>query len=105
MGKNLRHAFRLAAVGGLLAGAVTIPASAAQATPSNCSGRYDLNTYSAFCGKGTGSFRAKARCYKIGGSSYVTRYGAWKKAGSTLSTAVCLNSEEVASGSWDLKNS
>ncbi|WP_371778255.1 hypothetical protein [Streptosporangium subroseum] len=101
---KLGQAFRMVAIGGLMAGAVLLPATAAQAAPSGCTSRYDLNTFSVYCGKGTGDFRAKVRCYRIGSSTYVLRYGPWKVAGSTTSTAYCAANEEAASGTPDLRN-
>jgi hypothetical protein len=65
---------------------------------------YELNTWQVYCGQGTGQFRAKARCYKIGSSSYTVRYGVWRYAnGGLRSVASCYSSEEVASGTWELR--
>lgn len=98
-------AFRLITASLLLGGATVLPSAPAHALPSNCTARYDLNTYGVYCGQGTGQFRAKARCYRIGTDNYVTRYGAWKRAnGGQRSNAVCYSSEEVASGSWERKD-
>ncbi|WP_162641614.1 hypothetical protein [Streptosporangium sp. 'caverna'] len=104
MTAKLGQAFRMVAIGGLLAGAVLLPATAAQAAPSNCTSRYDLNTFSVYCGKGSGDFRAKVRCYRAGSTQYATRYGPWKVAGSTRSVAYCTTSEDAASGTWELRN-
>lgn len=100
----IRTTLRTVAVSGLLSATVLVPATAAQAAASGCSGRYDYNSYSAYCSKGyPAQFRAGARCYKIGTDSYVTRYGAWKTAGGGQNSVVtCLSSEEVASGFWQV---
>lgn len=102
--KTVRKALRMAAVSGVLAaGAVVVSAAAAHASPSNCSGIYSTYTYEVFCGKGTGEFRAVVRCYRIGSSSYTTRYGVWRRPNTVRSVASCTTSEEPASGYWQFR--
>ncbi|MEU4392792.1 hypothetical protein [Kribbella sp. NPDC023855] len=99
-----KHVGRAVSIAALLVGGAAVAAPAAQATPYNCSGVYELNTWQVYCGGGSGQFRAKARCYKIGSSSYVTRYGVWRYANGGLRSVVsCYSSEEVASGGWELR--
>jgi hypothetical protein len=99
-----RRVLRLVAIAGLASGAVVLPATAAQATPSNCSGRYDLHSYSVYCGRGTGEFQARVRCYRYGSDNYRVAYGPWRRAGrGALSTASCLASEDPASGNWHFR--
>ena len=97
-----RKIVRAAVLGTLLAVGTLVPTTSAQATPTNCSGRYDLNSYSAFCGSGSGEYRARVRCYRNSGA-YTTRYGAWRYTGGALSTASCRSTEEAASGGWDFR--
>ncbi|GII75857.1 hypothetical protein Sru01_08390 [Sphaerisporangium rufum] len=105
MKTGVTKAVKTAVIGGLLAaGAVLVPATAAHATPSNCSGRYEGNSYWANCTSGTGYYRATVRCYRIGSEKYTPRYGLWKKVHQGISVATCLSSEEAASGGWQLKN-
>jgi hypothetical protein len=106
---KLKTALRTAAATGILATALAVvPAVPAQAVPTGCSGGYDVeyfNTWAVYCGgSGNGQYRAKARCYKTGHTTYVTRYGAWKYARTDLSTVFCQSGEEVASGTWELKD-
>jgi hypothetical protein len=99
---KMKRAVLTVAATGLLSGVAVLSATSAYASPSNCSGVYEGNTYQAYCGKGTGLFRANARCYKIGTSNYVVRYGAWQKPGyGVRSVASCTSAEEVASGAID----
>ncbi|MGI5491047.1 hypothetical protein [Microtetraspora malaysiensis] len=105
MKAGLRKALKAAVIGGLMAGAVIVPATAAQALPSHCSDKYVLHEYWANCTSGTGYYRAKVRCYKIGSSTqYTTRYGVGRKVGEGISIASCLISEEPMSGTWELSN-
>ncbi|MEV4242067.1 hypothetical protein AB0J63_01525 [Streptosporangium canum] len=104
MKAGVRKALKAAVIGGLMAGAVIVPATTAHATPSNCSDKYVLHEYWANCTSGTGYYRAKVRCYKIGSSQYTTRYGVWRKVGEGISIASCQSSEEPASGTWVLSN-
>jgi len=46
---NPRNFARAVALSTFLAVGVLMPATSAQATPSGCSGRYDLHTYSVYC--------------------------------------------------------
>jgi hypothetical protein len=97
---------RTAAVCGVLAGGVLVPATAAQAYPTNCSGAYAGNGYRVYCGQGNGSFRAGISCTRIGGSTTVLRYGSWQRAnGGVWSVANCLSSEDAWGGFWSLSNS
>jgi hypothetical protein len=98
------RAIRLFAVTGLVSGAVVLPATAAQATPDGCSGRYDLHSYSVYCSRGSGEYRARVRCYRNGSdTNYRVAYGAWRRTGGSLSTASCLASEDPASGNWQFR--
>lgn len=96
---------RLAAAA-VFGAAVLAPSAAASAAPAevdaasaapSCDTRYWQNEFWVTCNSG-GEYRAKARCYKHGHSSYVVRYGAWKKPNQGISIATCLSSEEVSSG-------
>ncbi|GAA3840385.1 hypothetical protein GCM10022226_73560 [Sphaerisporangium flaviroseum] len=104
MKAGFKVALKAAVVGGLMAGGVIVPATTAHALPSNCSDKYTFHEYWVNCTSGTGYYRAKVRCYRIGSSSYTTRYGTWKKVGQGISIASCQSSEEPASGSWELRN-
>ncbi|MGW0506663.1 hypothetical protein [Micromonospora sp. NPDC003241] len=106
MNTALKAGLRTGALAALLAPALVLVPGAAQAAPSGCSGAYNLeyqNTYAVYCSKGTGEYRARARCYRIGSENYTTRYGTWKRPGGTVSTVFCQSNEEVASGSWELR--
>ncbi|GAB3086009.1 hypothetical protein [Micromonospora schwarzwaldensis] len=99
---KMRAALQAVVVGGALALAVATPA---QAKPSNCQGSYDINgfnTWSVVCFQGTGQYRAKARCYS-GDTNYRTTYGTWKDANTGFSIAYCSGSEDIASGTWELR--
>ncbi|MEV0597276.1 hypothetical protein [Nonomuraea cavernae] len=99
MGSKVKRALQLAAIGGIMAGTMVLPTTAAHALPSNCSDIPYGNGWMANCNKGTGTFRAWARCYKIGRDTYTTRYGAWRTPVSDLvSIATCQSSEEVGGG-------
>jgi hypothetical protein len=87
----------------LAIGSALVPASAAQAVPRQCSGAYELHQYRVYCSGGTGEFRAAVKCYRIGSSSYVWRYGPWRRTGSTDSAAVCRSSEEPTGGYAQLR--
>ncbi|MCA2190227.1 hypothetical protein [Nonomuraea cavernae] len=89
---------KLVAVSALATGAMLMPASAASAAPSSCSSLYKDNAYWFNCTKGTGSFRAIVDCYRIGKSTYTTRYGVWKRVGAGPSIAQCLIDEEPRNG-------
>lgn len=105
MTSRVKHALGIVlATTAVATGTVLASASAAQAKPTNCSQRYELNEYWVYCGQGNGSFRAVVHCYKPGSSSYTTRYGAWKAAGDTISIASCAASEDPAEGKWELKD-
>ncbi|MEU8362592.1 hypothetical protein AB0C27_41900 [Nonomuraea sp. NPDC048882] len=101
---NLRETLKIAGVGALMAAALIAPASAAHAAPSGCSDLYRDNAYWYNCTKGSGSFRAVVRCYRIGHSTYVTRYGVWERVGEGPSRAQCLSSEETSDGRGEHRN-
>jgi hypothetical protein len=102
LGGSISKALRTAAIGGVMAAGVLVPATAAHATPSNCSGKYQLNEYWVYCGKGTGQYRARVRCYRIGSNTqYTTRYGVWRSTGGDMSIAYCTSTEEPVSGTWE----
>lgn len=107
MKTRLMPALRTIASAGMLGTVLVLaPAAPAQAAPSNCSGAYNLvyyNTYSVYCGKGDGEYRARARCYRIGRDTYTTRYGNWLRPGGTHSTAYCQSNEEVSHGGWEFR--
>ncbi|MEV4554148.1 hypothetical protein ACI2LC_27940 [Nonomuraea wenchangensis] len=102
---SIKRMLQLAAIGGALAAGVTVlPATAAHAA-NNCDGTYTTYTYEVFCYTSDwDEFRAKVRCYRIGSSSYTTRYGAWTRVGTVRSVAKCTTSEEPASGTWVFRN-
>ena len=98
-----RWAMATAGTAALAVGSVLVPASAAHAVPRQCSGAYELHQYRVYCSGGTGEFRAAVKCYRIGSSSYVWRYGPWKRTGSTSSAAVCTTGEEPTGGYAQLR--
>jgi hypothetical protein len=101
---KLSKALRVAGVGALMAGAILLPATAAHAYPAGCSDLYRDNAYWYNCTQGSGSFRAVVRCYRIGHSTYATRYGVWERVGEGPSRAECLSSEETSSGYGERRN-
>ncbi|GAA3799838.1 hypothetical protein GCM10022226_19180 [Sphaerisporangium flaviroseum] len=93
-----------AGLGTVLAASVLLPAGPAQATPYSCYDRYTAHSYSVTCVNGTGEYRAKVKCYKIGGTSYVTRYGKWLQTHIVAwSNAVCTSNEDPTSGTWETR--
>ncbi len=105
--KSLKtRALAVAGTTALAVGSLLLPATAAQAVPTGCSDRYEAaNEYWAFCSRGSGQFRAKAKCYRAGSDTrFVWRFGRWKDAGSTHSVATCRPTEELASGTWELRD-
>lgn len=103
--RTLRKLGQAVAFAAVVAAGVVVPATSAQATPSNCSDRYDFHSYTVYCGQGSGEFRAVVRCYKQNGSGdYTTRYGAWRTAGGGKnSVASCATTEDPASGRWEFR--
>ncbi|MGY0236802.1 hypothetical protein [Longispora urticae] len=84
----MRLSTKALAVGVLVAGALVLPATAAQAAPGDCTLTRVYNTASVVCGSGTGTYRVVAECWighdsltvegpavGIGGTSSVTCYG------------------------------
>ncbi|MEV0593800.1 hypothetical protein [Nonomuraea cavernae] len=98
--KMFSKSLKFAAAGGLVAGAVLMPASAAHAAdpPHGCSSQYKDNSFWFNCTKGSGSFRAVVDCYRIGKSTYTTRYGTWNRVGYGPSIARCFVDEEPRNG-------
>ncbi len=100
--KKLTVALQAVALAGGLTLAVATPA---QATPSNCQGRYNqpgqpINSWSVICFGGSGKFQAKARCYS-GDTKYRTAYGVVRTVSENkFSVVTCSGSEDVASGTW-----
>ncbi|GAA4196317.1 hypothetical protein GCM10022252_43440 [Streptosporangium oxazolinicum] len=95
---KIMKAFKAIGVSALMAGAILVPTTAAHAYPASCSDLYRDNAYWYNCTKGTGSFQAVVRCYRIGHSTYTIRYGGWKGIGAGPSIAQCLSNEETSSG-------
>ncbi|MEV0594417.1 hypothetical protein [Nonomuraea cavernae] len=98
MGSKMKRALQVAAIGGIMAGAMVLPATAAQATPSNCSSVPYGNGWSGWCGKGTGTYQVWARCYKINTLKYTIRHGPWRSPGGDRSNVSCQSTEEVGGG-------
>ncbi|MDA0637468.1 hypothetical protein OUY22_29025 [Nonomuraea sp. MCN248] len=98
MRSKARRTLRAAAIGGIVAGAMALPATAAHAQPSSCQVTTSSNTVSVYCATGTGEYQAVARCEKPGNPLPTLRYGLWRSPGGQPSTASCLPGEELRNG-------
>ncbi|WP_433224751.1 hypothetical protein [Microtetraspora malaysiensis] len=101
MKAGVRKALKAAVIGGLMAGAVIVPTTAAHAAAWNCSDApHGSNGWWAKCSQGpSGStYQVWARCYKIGTSNYTLRWGPLQPINRDPSIVSCLNSEEVGGG-------
>ncbi|MGI5267951.1 hypothetical protein ACQEUU_02230 [Nonomuraea sp. CA-218870] len=98
MRSKTRRTLRAAAIGGIMAGALALPATAAHAQPSGCQVMTSSNTVSAYCATGTGEYQAVARCEKPGNPLPTLRYGQWRSPGGQPSTVSCLSGEELKYG-------
>jgi hypothetical protein len=107
---RIGRAFRTAALAGVLAaGAITLPAAAAHATPDNCSSGYwegsgGQSGWWAYCSKqtnpGTDRWRAVAVCDRQGRTT-TTVYGPWTGGvAAGRSIAVCPSGYDAVSGSY-----
>ncbi|MFG1948638.1 hypothetical protein [Nonomuraea sp. NPDC048826] len=98
MRTKVGRALRAVAIGGIVAGAMALPATAAHAQPSGCQVTTSLKTVSAYCQTGTGEYQAVARCYEPGSSIPTLRYGQWRSPGGQPSTVSCQFGEELRQG-------
>ncbi|GGO69598.1 hypothetical protein [Nonomuraea cavernae] len=97
MGSKMKRALQVAALGGIMAGGLALPATAAQAQPTNCVTTSTSRTFSVSCHAGTGEYQAEARCYKPGNPVPTLRYGQWRSGGEK-SIASCQFDEELRDG-------
>jgi len=102
--KLSRAVLRMAAVSAVLVGSVVVPATAAQAIPTNCTGIYQGQEWWALCSSGTGEYRAIVKCWNATGTSYVWRYGQWEPSPyGEISVARCDNGWDPSNGTWAVR--
>ncbi|MEW1841094.1 hypothetical protein AB0392_24370 [Nonomuraea angiospora] len=100
MKPEARKALKAAVIGGLMAGAMIVPATAAHAASWKCSSAPYGNGWWAKCSEGPSgyNYQAWARCYKIGTSNYTIRWGPWRAINREPSIVSCQSTEEVGGG-------
>jgi hypothetical protein len=105
MNSFIARTARLLAVGTLIAAGTLVPATAAQAKPTGCSGDLVGLTYYARCISGLGWYRAYIDCYRIGTNRYTPRTGRWiPSTVGVNSIASCQSNEEPGTRFAELRD-